>query len=121
MKPKLKMLVIKRSEWLRGKTPSYLRNYKGEMCCLGFACMQLLHLPVYAILARHTPSELLLRLNETLGAKLMELGLVEAGGNTAICGRLMTINDDQKLTDRQREAALKKLFLTIGIRCKFVP
>ncbi len=98
-------VVIKRRQWFRGRGPenSRLRTLDGKMCCLGFDA-KALGFKNEDIDMKTTP--------DSVNGYVP--GLARSGHNTRICASMMDVNDDDMLTDNQREAKLIKLAKRIG-------
>lgn len=110
-------LVIDRNKWLRGEGPSQsrlIRSNDNQMCCLGFlgkAC----GISEQELFDEYTP--------ETAGDEnKWPNGIFneDAVENSDITAELMEINDDENLTDENRESNLIERFATINIEVEFV-
>lgn len=112
---RIKTLTIKRSKWGRGKTGGALLDKDtGLQCCLGFAALasgvgadDIAGLCYPRDVARRIP----------LFNKHGRFGLCD----TKLSSAAINVNDDEDLKDAQREAALRKLFASNGVRVRFVP
>lgn len=108
------LVTIKKSRWLRkgtskgavsADTDTYLRNKQGQMCCLGFICVQALGAKVKDILHKtHSPSDTYI-----------------PDWYTNHSTEAATINDDECTSDTQKIKELKELFSDCPITLKFVP
>ena len=101
-------LVINRKRWMRGTDEGLLLSSTSRrMCCVGF----------YA---------------RKLGMKPCEIsdipGLEDTKRGRDVCtwvdhndlGKLYNVNDESTITDREREAKIRKLFKKHGVRVKFI-
>ncbi len=110
-----KIVVIKRSKWLRGDLfKSCLLNDKGEMCCLGFLARKI----------GFTSSEIL-DINQPDDLSKRIIGLAKPDGSkgslpTKTADALMRINDCEYSSDEEREKKIKSLGKKIGVTFKFV-
>jgi hypothetical protein len=137
---KLTDLVINRGYWLTGEVvaagvcdTSALRDKKtGFMCCLGFGSLQA-GLTAKQITGLHTPSDFarnrkagkLLRAAMLLEhdvdyATAPDAALAERDRVRSLIDDAMENNDDDTLTRKQREAAIKRTLGLLGYRVKFV-
>lgn len=95
-------VVINRKRWLRGKgsIESLLRTFKGEMCCVGFIAMQ-----------RHKAS-----IKDILECADLECCSKEklVSLNDTYC-EMYSINDDENISDKEREKELKKYCKKAGL------
>lgn len=112
---KIKKVVVNCDVWLRGK-PGRLLNDDGDMCCLGFECVQR-GFSKKEILNKTSPSEL----NRTIPNMTTKLrGYFE---NNYLIFKCISINDSPIINDSERMSELKKLFRRrkITIQFKNVP
>src|SRR5262245_41094891 len=97
--------VVTRSKWLRGRrVGSMLRNGKGLQCCLGFVAEQ----------CGISPEDtLMVGMPGGLPSDAAEkfYSVVPRGRVTA---RAAAINDDEWLSDAEREGGLRALFFAHG-------
>lgn len=102
----MKELVIDRGKWLCKKSHGearLLNEESGRMCCLGFAGKEL-----GVELSAEMPS------GPGWGVPFVNWGLASSFSETAA-----TINDNHKISTEKKEARLKKLFKTVGIKLRF--
>lgn len=111
-------LVIDRTKWYRGKENSALRRKDGMQCCLGFlgvACeveRKGLDGVFYPLnLGPHSSDKWPSWLFERSNFRHLR---VEINGDLAI------INDDQKISDDQREKELTHEFKKHGVEVEFI-
>lgn len=111
----MKQFTINRKKWLRGEGSEYsslLRTEDGKMCCLGFlglACGG----TKKQIESCDSPAG-------TYGPKWPSALLhPDTGLDSTTCEELMKVNDNEDLTDTERESRLKKIFKEIGIKVVF--
>ena len=108
--------VVSRKRWLRGgNVASKLRNAKGKMCCLGFRA-KVGGAKVADILALSYPACLLDPFRFFTRAFVNKNGY-----DTALCIKATEVNDDEKISDSEREKKLRAIFKKMGERIKFVP
>ena len=128
--PTLKSLVINRRRWGRGTNGGYLLSPANKMCCLGFmarACnvprrmVDQVSMPdglefVYkgggGIIDRDLMPKKVIE-------KTLRLFINDNGYSNKLANQAAAINDDEDTTDKQKEAAIRKLFKTVGIRVTF--
>lgn len=96
-----KNLIIDRKKWLRGEGSfkSYLlRLPDGKQCCLGQIALQCGY------------SER--KIEKEVGPEDIDFKpfINKDGFNTSACERAMSINDNEKTTDKHKEKYLKNLF-----------
>jgi hypothetical protein len=112
--------TIERAKWLRGETDSWLLRPKDQkMCCLGFFCLAA-GIERDRIWMKTTP-QVLCRDEEQIPHELQ--GLVDSMGkptNSALCTSLIEVNDDNSITDEEREQGIIRLFAKIGHEVTFV-
>jgi hypothetical protein len=125
MAKKLIPVEIKRSRWLRGRAPSYLRNEAGKQCCLGFVCRQA-GWKAKDLVGRGMPAGLY-GTEKVDTPPLVLRGLVTnvSSGydylrNSDVAEELASINDEPNFTPEQRETALTKLAKKAGLQFIFV-
>ena len=132
--PERKKLVIKRSEWARGKrcsTESRIDYYSGKKvkdtvpidnlllgedgmkCCLGFLALSC-KISRKDIDNRSTPSC-------ALSTNRWPEWLVEDYSNTDACSELMKANDDVVMNWQTREKKIRDEMAKHGVDVKFVP
>lgn len=109
--------VVSRKKWLRGEQRkgcySYLRR-KGDkkQCCLGFRA-RVGGAKACEIEGRWSPEQV-------KSGPFFTAKFVEDYKDTQLAKDMMNVNDDEDMTDRVREARLKKLFKKAGERIRFV-
>jgi len=108
----LKKFTVKREEWLRGTTPSFLRNKKGKMCCLGFCALQLFNYIPQDIENVGMPHEF-----DTDENYAETWGSLESDDEHLY--QISHTNDSYDLSDDEREEELTELFLDVGIKIEF--
>lgn len=141
IKKKVTTLVINRDKWLRGRPgDGSLLNSEGKMCCLGFYCKALGIEPKY-IRGKGMPDDLFERYDRVQDqAKLAEkLGwLVHAEkveeedwtdpsrttmrldhADSELCSSLASDNDDDQISDKEREEKVTRSFAKAGVKIKF--
>lgn len=113
-------LVIDRQKWLRGEGSSnsyLLRGKDRKMCCLGFLALQCGYTQD-EIIHKESPSSVGgLVTKFPSGLVCLKRGITS---NSIQCHRLMTCNDDELLSDEEREGQLIDLFHEIGIDIEFI-
>ena len=112
-------LIIKRSEWYRGKTyygSKLVRAEDGLKCCLGFlgeAC----GVPLTSMIDIGTP--------EMMEEKSKKLFPSDYFSKTHLAYRsdlghsILQTNDDQHMSEEQRESTLIELFKQLDINLRF--
>jgi hypothetical protein len=129
-------LIIDRKKWFRGhgagtllvsrKGEDYGEPFKGhvgEMCCLGFECLRQGYTDTQ--LGEHSmPVSLFSAIADT-EPELNKIGegswLLEGGyGSNTIVGEISRINDDEDISEEDREARLTALFAKCDIEVEFV-
>jgi hypothetical protein len=125
---------VSRRRWLRGLLENSLvqscllstaPGYKGKMCCLGFACLQLGQKAV-DITDVEFPQDIN---DEAKTQALIDAGLVKKRDlpygpdyvNSTLSATAAYINDDPDISDRDRERQLRTLFKAHGHQIVFVP
>ena len=117
-------LEIDRSKWLRGEggvNSKLLRYSDGKMCCLGFLALEC-GFEDDEIRNRSNPSELNCSPGQAgFGWLVKEIYVGPRGWDTSRAGEeAIDINDNEKLTQDQRERMLADLFEDNGIELSFV-
>lgn len=111
MKKKLTQFTIDTKHWLRGNwVPSELRNSSKNMCCLG-------HL-AKSVGAKNEDILLCTMPENAIKVKWPE-GILYNGRNTALCGQIISANDDAELSPQVRKSMLIKLFAKINLKPVF--
>lgn len=105
---------IQRSTWARGRNTDkvYLCGTNNMKCCLGFYMNQVDKIPVYK-LNYHAPEDI-------LEVDNVESDLIIEGTNSGFAEHAIYINDDDELSEIQREEQLKELFAENDTELKFV-
>lgn len=101
------------SAYQSGYGDTALINDEGFRCCLGFAACQLGKISLKSILNLSTPEELP-RVITPLSERT-EYGVRDTRFTTTC----IEINDDQDITQKQRESKLKRKFKTKNIQLEF--
>jgi hypothetical protein len=113
----LPTFTVKRSEWLRGKGGQVSKLLSdGKMCCLGFyaKAQGFMDEDMEEVAS---PADLVSRTACKFESQL--LGSVAAINSIHGCD-LMGINDDDLISDEEREEQLKKKFASMGIEVEFI-
>ena len=102
----MKTLEINRDKWNRGRLgngDTELLNEEGNMCCLGFHCLQFTKATREDIRGKQLPSDISVGIGKTilLGRRGLGSWFADAAAN---------INDDENISEQERELLLKKLF-----------
>jgi hypothetical protein len=120
-KTRLIPLTINRAKWARGgyNGESRLLNDDGNMCCLGFAC-RARGFRAENIKDIGTPSSL-----EGGGSRVTrmeKLGpmVTSEFNNSDETDHAVSINDNQRISDKMREYRLKPILKKLGFAAKFV-
>lgn len=121
--------VVNRAKWRAGdegenavgKGPTSLRNSDGFMCCLGHCALQLGAKPS-EILDCGMPNEVT---DKNGNYKVLPVIAVAVNGqgysrDSSLSEQAAEINDDDKLTQAQRERKLKTLFSKFKHKLEFV-
>ena len=114
-------VTINRAKWLSGhlgkSLESFLRDKKGNMCCLGFAC-RAARIPARYILGSGYPSDV--ALDETPKA-LRDLFVEKEWVRTdsPVARSLVEANDDLKISPAVRERRIKSLGKQAGLQFVF--
>lgn len=129
---KLKKLVITRSKWFRGKMDgrssllidpedSYsITENVGKMCCLGFYGRQICGLNLKDLRGQGTPEDVKKwPSDDPLVIKPTSQQGYPYTLDSTICHEMVKTNDNKKITEKQREARLTKLFKKIGVNVTF--
>lgn len=110
--------TIDRSIWRcahHGRGDTMLANRQGFMCCLGQLSCQL-GVPYKAVFEKPSPNRIPKDHAHRLAMLLDRSG---NSGQSQFAWDAMDINDDRKLSDRQREAKLAALFAEYGHEVRF--
>ena len=118
----MKTVEINRAKWARGKINGYpsLLNEDGNMCCLGFACKQLLGLTDNQIRHIGEPHEAIngtFNCDYTVFTNFEEERSQHYDNDFALTA--MKINDSTSIEDSLRETNLIKLFSDNGLELTF--
>lgn len=117
-------LIIDRSKWRTGgdmpgnrtgKSDTQLLNKQGFMCCLGFRCNQM-GIPKKHLLDQATPENLsdLYDIPD-----LIKRDDYDRWEDTKFTNEAIRINDNERITSKEREKAIKEHFATIGVTVQF--
>ena len=110
-------LTITRSNWLHGEkyNSRLLRTSDNKMCCLGFLA-KMLGSSDDDIKGQYSPA--------TAPKVAWIEGMVDSDSvcklDSRISDHLMQVNDNQLITDTEREEKLQSLFSTLGVEVEFV-
>lgn len=105
---------INRATWLRGEGSSLLDG-QGKMCCLGF----------YSLACGLKPSDIEHQgspggvVQDQEDVKWKTFLLYKDSSDSAVCLKLMSINDGADIDDKEREKDIKKIFKVAGVTVKF--
>jgi hypothetical protein len=110
--------TVKRSEWFRGRgrIDSYLLKADGMKCCVGFVCLQL-GLADTEIIGERTIHQVLWNWEKETTKKFAIAGM---DNSPSWLGQAYATNDDDTISDVQREERLKALFKQGGHQIEFV-
>ncbi len=118
-------LVIDRATWLRGEgsEDSYLYRQSDEKkCCIGFYCL-VVGLDIQRISGYQLPEYLFTGKDNADVAKLDRLLERKDTGaivDSEICGKLVSANDSERISDLERELKIAELFAQIDVEVEFV-
>lgn len=119
----MKQLIIDRSKWRTGGRKydashgkTLLLNEEGNMCCLGFYCLQLGKLDENEIIDIGLPEDLV---RGDLNADMLHLVHENDLRNTIFTTKAIEINDAKLLTNEQREKAIQEHFKQIDLEVVF--
>jgi hypothetical protein len=132
----VKSFVVDRKTWYRGKGTdrSCLLNNANRMCCLGFYALAcgldkkvIRNIPDPSHAVKLTEGEAVQDINEKSVTRKSDVRwstkLINKNDiyhdNTYHCYDLMSVNDDDEITEEVRENELTKLFKKIGIQVTF--
>lgn len=102
---RMKKFTVYRNKWLRGDAPkSMLRNGNGAKCCMGFLASGL---GCIGITDKFFFNELAEKQRDKLPIALRPDG---DNQDTLLADQIYEINDRCDISDKQREASLKRLF-----------
>jgi hypothetical protein len=113
--------TVDRAKWLRGGGGVLLDN-KGCMCCLGFVSEQC-GVPRDALMLHATPCRTSAKFDlQGFLTELRERSWADEPfwGNTRLAGDAMEVNDNENLTDSERERELVAIFGGHGYELEFV-
>tara|TARA_R110000782_G_scaffold184388_2_gene274611 strand:- start:1042 stop:1404 length:363 start_codon:yes stop_codon:yes gene_type:complete len=118
----MKTVEIHRAKWARGKLngDAALLNDDGNMCCLGFACQQLLGLTDDQMRHLGEPHEAINALHghdDTVFTTFKEERSINQNNDFAL--EAMRINDSEQMEESLREINLTKLFLDNQLEITF--
>ena len=120
----MKQLIIDRSKWRTGGIAydethgdTHLLNEKGNMCCLGFYCVQLVGINKRDIYEIAQPEDL----NDVNVYDDAMLHLVNEDNlrNTHFTEKAIDINDSEELTNEEREKNIQEHFKQIDVEVMF--
>jgi hypothetical protein len=111
-------LIINRAKWRTGgdsriqtgEGSTKLLNNDGFMCCLGFRCHQM-GIPKKDLLGYLSPAG--------LSENWVIPDLVDSAGDTDFTTTAVDINDDECITQEEREKEITEHFATIGVTVEF--
>ncbi len=115
--------TVTRDEWFRGEGPdgSRLLLPDGRKCCLGFLGLEC-GLDERDILGKETFSMIDTHVDQTvLPGTLIERrppGLI-GYNETRLCDDIIEVNDDEEMSDDERESTLTRLFAEAGVEVTF--
>lgn len=121
----MKQLIIDRSKWRTGGIAydethgdTSLLNEKGNMCCLGFYCLQIGEISKNEILEIALPEDL----NNVNVYDDAMLHLVNQDNlrNTLFTTKAIDINDAEELTNEEREKNIQEHFKQIDVDVVFI-
>jgi hypothetical protein len=107
---------VSRRRWLRGGE-GVLLNSSGKMCCLGFGARQC-GVKAKDIRGRTMPAIIPVAARTQA---LCDSPLLAGDYNSALANAASTINDDDAISDKERETKLRDLFAGFGHQIVFVP
>jgi hypothetical protein len=107
--------TINRTTWLRGEQGTLL-NAEKKMCCLGFYSLACGLKPKH--IDDHGSPQEVIQYNELIEWESFLLN--NDNMDTITCEKLINVNDDPHLNDKEREKSLKKIFKSNGVKVKFV-
>lgn len=119
--PLLKVTVDRR-RWLRGEgsvASSLFDDYNKKMCCLGFAT-RACGCSIDKIRGQASPACVVIGHTNTKESLARFLAAKSEVKNSGATGRMITINDDIKINDAEREDRLKKWGKKLNIQFTFV-
>lgn len=113
--------TVEKKTWLRGEgcSESYLlREDDGKRCCLGFYG-QALGIDDADLISAPAPSDMADQY-KTWGELLRPAPYKSCGYEPSIvCTELMIANDDEDMSDNEREKHIEELFGRIGVEVEF--
>lgn len=115
----MKTYYVSRKKWLRGqgeKSSALLRK-DGMRCCLGFVGEQC-KIPRKALINKKTPISLKVDIRDRWPKWMVGAGLHI---NSEDAYTAMRTNDDEGMTEREREKRLREIFRANGDRIVFRP
>jgi hypothetical protein len=118
---KMKSFTVRRKKWARGgiNGEAALLNDEGCMCCLGFAACQISRIPKTILFDEGEPNGVYKSNSFLTVLEKLEDDSTEVSNND-LANRAMAINDDTDISDKMREAKLKRLFRKHKIIINFV-
>ena len=119
----LKAFTITRSEWLRGEGPdcSYLHRASDDKeCCLGQFLRRVHGVPAAQLLGSRTPRDMLHRLPKTAKKDVSSrMKTADGAAHRLAVINLMTINDQPRMLETEREAQIEAGFASLGYAITF--
>jgi hypothetical protein len=114
-------ITVSRRRWLRGGDGELL-NKSGKMCCLGFGVRQC-GVKAKDIRGLSMPSRIArpARTKALLDSPLMVVDELYWASNSKLSDDAASINDNDKIVDKEREKQLRSLFRAHGHQIVFVP
>jgi hypothetical protein len=119
----VKKFTVKRSSWARGRNgiTLLLSDISNTRCCLGFYA-QACGIPDEKLLNKGTPGMVIESNNIEWDSDLIDTTHQRYSGiDSEITMKLMSINDDNKLTETERESMLTQMFRDrMGVEVEFI-
>lgn len=122
---KVTKLVIDRKRWMRTtpgdpeQTGLLFDDSTKKMCCLGFYCRSL-GLSIDKIRNVGTPEELCWYGDKDVPWQMENSWLLnEKGRDSADTNKLVNINDNARITDKEKETSIKKIFAKHDVKVTF--
>jgi len=116
----MKQLIIDRSKWRTGGDDfdethgeTHLLNHRGNMCCLGFYCLQIGEISKNEILGIGLPEDL--NVVDVYNDAMLKLVHKVNLRNTDFTSRAISINDAKVLSNEQREKEIIEHFKQIDV------
>lgn len=117
---KMKSFTVRRKKWARGgkNGEAALLNQDGNMCCLGFAACQISRIRRSELADEGEPQNVYKDKSFLTDVERYDDNVDVT--NNDLASKAMTINDNEKLSENEREKRLTKLFRKHNIIIKFV-